>query len=117
MIPQITHKIKISEIEAEKKAAFTSKAAFYDKEKEELTFIVENAKGKAFRLVYEDKKCFTLVDGSDKTFTSTLHIIEEFETKELTLARIEKLGLEYEDGEIEGAMAAIKGLQDGVING
>ena len=101
MITQITHKIKISEIEAEKKAAFTSKNAFYDKEKKELTFIVENAKDKAFRLVYEDKKCFTLVEGSKETITSTLHIIEEFETEELALARIEKLGLEYNPLELE----------------
>ena len=97
MITQITHKIKISEVNAKKKAAFTSKDAFYDKEQEELTFTVENATQKAFRLVWEGKKCFALVEGTDKTITSTLCNIEENETEAEALDRIEELGLEYTD--------------------
>jgi hypothetical protein len=93
MITPITHVIKISEIEAKKKAAFTSKDASYDKQKEELTFIVENATQKAFRLVWEDTKWFTMVQGTDVTITSTLHIIEEFESNALALDRIDFLGL------------------------
>jgi hypothetical protein len=88
--------IKISEIDAKMMAAFTSKDASYDKQKEELTFVVENATQKAFRLVWEDKKYFALIEGTDKTITSTLHIIEEFETEEQALDRIEILGLEYD---------------------
>ena len=91
-----THVIKISEVNAKKMAAFTSKDASYDKEKEELTFVVRNAKQEAFRLVWENKKCFTLVEGSNKTITSTLHNIEEFKTAEQAFAQIEKLGLEYD---------------------
>ena len=89
------YKIEISEIDAQKMAAFTSKEAIYDKEKEELTFVIENATQKAFRLVWEGKKCFVLVEGTDKTITSTLHIIEEFITEEQALDRIEELKLEY----------------------
>lgn len=88
--------IKISEIDAREMAAFTSKEAIYDKEKEELTFVIENATQKAFRLVWEGKKCFVLVEGTGETVTSTLHIIEEFVTEEQALNRIEELQLEYD---------------------
>ena len=97
-----THTIKISEIDAKKMAAFTSKEAIYDKEKGELTFVVENAKNKAFRLVHNGKKCLILIEGSDKTITSTLHIIEEFETEKQALGRIEELGLAYDIPLLEG---------------
>jgi len=96
MITSDIHKIEISEIEAKKKAAFMSKEAVYDKVKGELTFIVENSRQKAFRLVWEGKKCFTLVEGTDLTVTSSLHFIEEFETRNQALMRIEKLNLEYD---------------------
>ena len=95
------HTIKISEIEAQKKAAYTSKEAVYDKAKGELVFVVENAKGKAFRLVHDGKKCFTLVEGSNLTITSSLHIIEEFATEEQALQRIKDLKLEYDPDGID----------------
>jgi len=95
MITQDICKIPISETEAIEKVAYTSKDAVYDKDKSELTFIVNNAREKAFRLVYEGGKVRTIVEGADNTVTSTLFNIEEFSTEQTSLDRIKKLGLEY----------------------
>ena len=95
MITQVTHKIKISEKEAKEKRAYYSEGATYDRVREELTFKVKKTTNKNFRLVYINGKVVTLVDGTDLTITSTLHTVEEFNTTEQTLSRIEKLGLEY----------------------
>lgn len=95
MITEITHKIKISETEAKKKAAYFSESAIYDKVREELTFKVKNAKNKKNRLIYIDGKVVIHVDGTDITITSTLHTVEEFNTTEQVLDRIKELGLEY----------------------
>jgi hypothetical protein len=95
MLTEDIYIIKISEM-----AAFTSKNASYDKGKEELTFTVENALQEAFRLVWEDVKVFTLVEGTNETITSSLHIIEEFGTEEQALNRIEELKLEYDPPEL-----------------
>lgn len=96
MITSTTHKIKILEIEAKKKAAFTSKDAVYDKEKNELTYVIENITGQNFCLVYGNKKCFALIENTDKTITSTLWATKEFSTKKQALKQIEELGLEYD---------------------
>ena len=96
MITSVTHKIKISENEAKEKAAFTSKDAIYDKVKGELTYVVENITGQKFCPVYGNGKCFALIENTDETITSTLWIVEEFNTEEQALGRIEALGLEYD---------------------
>ena len=90
----VDHVLKLSEADAMKKAAF--KVGTYDNEKTELSFKINNARGKAFRLVHNGKKVFALVDGSPQTVTSTLHTIEEFTTEKKAEDRIKELGLQYE---------------------
>ena len=99
MITCITHNIKISESEAKEKRAYYSEGATYDKIKSELTFRVNKATNKNFRLVYINGKVVTLVDGTNLTITSTLHTIEEFSANDQALSRIKKLGLEYTSDE------------------
>lgn len=104
MITQEIIKIKISEEEAEKKAAFTSINSTYDKEKGELTFTVNHLSGKKYRLAHDNKTAWALVEGENTTFTSTLHTVEEFDTEKEALDQISKLGLEYNppNSEING---------------
>ena len=90
-----THKITISKADAEKLPAYTSKDAVYDDIKSELSFTVENASGKAHRLVHNGQKVMALIEGTDITFTSTIYTIEEFTTKQQAIDRINSLGLEY----------------------
>lgn len=95
MITSVVYKIKKSEAEAMEMAAFTSRAASYDKEKGELSFTVNEAKGRAFRLVHDDKSGF-VIEGTGETITTSMHAIEEFDTEKKFLDRIEILNLEYD---------------------
>ncbi len=83
----------MSEAEAVKKAAF--KKGTFNKEKAELSFKVNNATGKALRLVHDGKTVIAIIEGTAKTITSTLHTIEEFATKKHAEDRIKELGLQY----------------------
>ncbi len=90
-----TRKITISEADAKKLPAYTSKDAAYNKGKSELSFTIENATGQAYRLVHNGQKVMALIEGADNTTTSTIYTIEEFATKQQALDRINSLGLEY----------------------
>ena len=91
-----TRKIIISEVEAKKLPAYTSKDAVYNKGKSELSFTIENASGQAYRLVHNGQKVMALIEGSDNTITTSIYTIEEFATKQLAINRINALGLEYD---------------------
>ncbi len=91
-----TRKIIISEADAQKLPAYTSKDAVYNKGKSELSFTIENASGQAFRLVHNGLKVMALIEGADNTTTSTIYTIEEFATKQQVIDRINSLGLEYD---------------------
>lgn len=91
-----THKITISENDAKKLPAYTSKDASYNKGKQELSFTIENASGQAYRLVHNGVKAMALIEGTGVTTTSTIYTIEEFATKQEALDRINFLGLEYD---------------------
>ena len=67
----------------------------------ELTVKANQSTGKNFRLVHDGKVASVIVEGSDKTMTTSIHTIEEFSTEKLALARVEELGLEYPDGDVE----------------
>ena len=95
MIISVVHKIKKPEAEAMEMAAFTSRAASYDKEKGELSFTINEAKERAFRLVHDDKRAY-VIEGADETITTTMLAIEEFDTEREILDRIETLNLEYD---------------------
>ncbi|KKL03618.1 hypothetical protein LCGC14_2624340, partial [marine sediment metagenome] len=96
-----TRKIIISETDAKKLPAYTSKDAVYNKGKSELSFTVETASGKAYRLVHNGQKVMALIEGTDITFTTSIYTIEEFVTKQQALDRINSLGLEYDPVIIE----------------
>ena len=74
----------------------TEKASIIDsKTKIVSEFTINKSTGKCFRLVYDSKTAFTIIEGTDKNETSCIHIIEEFKTKQECLDRIKKLGLKY----------------------
>ena len=93
--------VAISREDAELKAAFDSKDGSYDNLKGELTYIVNHARGKAYRLVHDGIKVRTIVVGRDDNTTSTMSTIEEFETKQEVIARIEELKLAFDPEMIE----------------
>ena len=62
---------------------------------------INTAKGAAFRLVHDGETAFQIIDGTDKTVTSCIYTIEEYETEKECLTVIEKLGLKYTPPEIE----------------
>jgi len=91
-----TRKITISEDDAKKLPAYTSKDAAYNKGKSELSFTVEKAAGAGYRLVHNGIKVMALINGTDITFTTSIYTIEEFATKQQAIDRINALGLEYD---------------------
>ncbi len=91
-----TRKIIISEDNAKKLPAYTSKDSAYNKGKSELSFTVEKASGAAYRLVHNGLKVMALIEGTDITFTTSIYTIEEFVTKQQAIDRINSLGLEYD---------------------
>jgi hypothetical protein len=95
VITSVIHKIKKPEAEAMEMAAFTSRAASYDKEKGELSFTVNEAKEGTLRLVHDDKRAY-VIEGTDRTITTSMLAIEEFDTEKEILDRIETLNLEYD---------------------
>ena len=99
MIEQKTHKLKISQAEAEAKKAGAKVDSVYDPQKGEFTFKANRATGKNFRLVHNGETALAVIDGTEKTVTTTIYQIEEFDTKKKALDRIDKLGLEYENPE------------------
>ncbi len=55
----------------------------------------KNLTGAKWRLVHDTKKVLALIEGTDKTVTTTMHSVEEFDTRQAALDRIEALNLEY----------------------
>ena len=101
MITPEIYTVAISREDAELKAAFDSKDGSYDDLKGELIYTVNNARGKAYRLVHDGIKVRTIVVGSEDNVTSTLSTIEEFQTKDEVIARIEELKLAFDQEMIE----------------
>lgn len=95
MLTTISYKINISETDAIKMPIYDKPETVYDKEKEELTFKVNQSSGECFRLVYNDKEVLTLFEAVSKTITETIYTMEEFLTEKLALDRIKELGLSY----------------------
>lgn len=93
MIKVETRKIRLSQIEAEKRPAFLKEESVYANE--ELSFKVNAMANKNFRLVYDKISVLTLFEGTDKDVTTTIYKAEEFKTEEMALGRIEALKLEY----------------------
>ncbi len=58
---------------------------------------VKNITGKGFRLIWAEKKVVALIEGTEKTVTSTATFrdVEEKIEKRTALDRITELGLEY----------------------
>ena len=63
----------------------------------QIRFTSNQSRGNCWRLVHDGEKVRALVEGSDKDITSSMSIIEEFETKQDVLKRINTLGLHYDD--------------------
>lgn len=100
-VKQEVLRITLPESHVQKMIAFenTDKAS-YDIETKEYIFTVNQATGTKFRLVYDGKTVIAIIEGTDKTITTTCHTIEEFDTEKQALARIKTLGLEYDVGAI-----------------
>lgn len=62
----------------------------------------KNVTGEGFRLVHNNEKVVTIVEGTAETITSTNHEVEEFETEQEVLGQITKAGLEYDPPVEEG---------------
>ena len=95
MITIVNKEIVLSEKEAKTKAAFFSSDSIYSGDK--LKFKVNKSTGKAFRLVHNGKDVFALIEGTDKSKTTTIYEVEEFKTEQEALTRISELGLKYEN--------------------
>ncbi len=93
MIKIETRKIRLSQIEAEKRPAFSKKESVYANE--ELSFTVNAMSGKNFRLVHDKESVFILFEGTDRNVTTTIHKAEEFKTEKMALDKIKDLGLKY----------------------
>ena len=64
------------------------------------TYNMMKVTGKGFRLIHDDKKVLTLVEGTDGDQTITRHKVEEFPTENEVLDRIIELKLEYTPDDI-----------------
>ena len=63
---------------------------------EKTKYKTKNITGTDYRLVHNGVKVVALIEGTEKTVTSTNHRAEECSTKQEALNRINALGLEYE---------------------
>ena len=61
---------------------------------------IKHITGKGFRLVHDDTKVITLIEGTEQTITSANYRVEEWGIKQEALNRIDVLGLEYHQNEI-----------------
>ena len=86
--------IKIEQKDAEKTAAYSKIGTTYSFGT--MKFKVNKLAGKAWRLVYDGSKVITLINGTNKDVTTSIHIVVEYENEALALEAIEKLGLELE---------------------
>jgi hypothetical protein len=64
---------------------------------------VKNITGKGFRLIWVEKKVVALIEGTERTVTSTAAFrdVEEKIEKQAALDRITELGLEYTPPDME----------------
>lgn len=60
---------------------------------------IKTITGDKYRLIHDNTKVLALIDGSEQSKTTTIHEVEEFETEQQAIQRIEDLGLEYEKQE------------------
>ena len=85
----------------------------YDNIKQELSFNVNHASKKKFRLVHDIKKAYVIVDGNEKNITSAIYDMKEFNTKEEALDKVEELGLEYDlSQEVDDILIDAKGKDE-----
>ena len=94
MVTVENKEILLPEKEAKKKAAYLKTDSVYAGNK--LQFKVNKLIGKKFRLVHNDINVYALIDGTEKSKTTTIFKAEDFKTEQEAFDRIEKLGLEYE---------------------
>ena len=95
MIELIEKKINIdTQLNAEKHPAYLKEDSSYDKLTKTLTVREKRITGKGYRLVHDGKSVIALIDGEGITWT--LNQCDEFETEDLSLEAIKKLGLIYE---------------------
>lgn len=93
MITEENIKLNISYNDAIKMKAF--KYGTYDNLKQELSFTVNHASKENFRLVHDNTKAYCIIEGEEKTVTSTLYKVKDFKTEQGALNKIIELGLEY----------------------
>jgi len=97
MITKETKTIKnIEESDAVKTDIYKVTGTVYDKNKKELKFNVNTVSGKGFRLVHDFTSVISIVEGTEKTITQSIHTIEEFKTEKECFYRIKELKLLYE---------------------
>lgn len=97
MITQELYKIQISKVKAEKMVAYTSHGAVYDASAGELSFNIKRVSKKSFRLIYNNTRIWTLIEGDKISTTLTIFEAEEFETEQEALDWIIKSELEYDN--------------------
>ena len=86
-------KLSISKKEAEKLAVYAMADATYNDLGSELSFKSNYVTGKGFRLVHNGVTDFVLIEGTEKSKTSTIYTVVEFDTEKEALEGIVKLGL------------------------
>ena len=92
MIEIETKKLTITQVEAEKTAAYSKVDTTYILGI--MNFKVKKIIGKAWRLVYDGSKGIALIAGTTRDITTTIHDVNEYETGALALKAIEDLGFE-----------------------
>ena len=65
--------------------------------------VVKNMTGEMSRLVHDGKSVLAIIEGTDKTITTTIHYTEEFKTESESIDRISVLKLRYQPIELKSA--------------
>ena len=65
--------------------------------------VVKNMTGEMSRLVHDGKSVLAIIEGTDKTITTTIHDTEEFKTESESIDRISVLKLLYQPIELKSA--------------
>ncbi len=63
-----------------------------------ITGNVKDMTGAKWRLVHNGVKVLALIEGMEKTVTTTIHKVEEFDTEQQVFNGIKGLGLEITEG-------------------
>jgi len=93
MITKTDKKITLDKVIAEKYKAYDFKK--YDETKKELAYTINKKTGAGFTLVHDKVTAFSIIEGTEKTETVSIHTMEEFKSEKECLDRIKDLGLIY----------------------